>query len=179
MTILIKGIEMPTDPFYPIHATIYADGTVITGHGVGEFAKEAVPVPAPHGRLIDTNKLEVHDGWLSETKGYSTHITFVYSNAIDLAPTVIENGRSKMKSRCETCRNIPCWDYDTRGDKECMDYDRMSNADRIRAMTDEELAKMLPSKSMWNCPPDIKTRGGCPGQCVPCWLDWLKQEVTE
>lgn len=54
-----------------------------------------------------------------------------------------------------------------------------TNADRIRAMTDEELAKMLPSKSMWNCPPDIKTRGGCPGQCVPCWLDWLKQEVKE
>lgn len=54
-----------------------------------------------------------------------------------------------------------------------------TNADRIRSMTDEELAKMLPTKSMWNCPPDIKTRGGCPGQCVPCWLDWLKQEVKE
>lgn len=55
----------------------------------------------------------------------------------------------------------------------------ITNADRIRAMTDEELAKMLPSKSMWNCPPDIKTRGGCPGQCVPCWLNWLKQEVED
>ena len=55
----------------------------------------------------------------------------------------------------------------------------MTNADRIRSMTDEELAKMLPTKSMWNCPPDIKTRGGCPGECVPCWLNWLKQEVKE
>lgn len=59
------------------------------------------------------------------------------------------------------------------------EYEKPSNGDLIRAMPDEELAKMLPSKSMWNCPPDIKTRGGCPGQCVPCWLDWLKQGVDD
>ena len=57
MGIYIKGMEMPKDPFYPVHATIYADGTVITGHGIGESAKEAVPVP-PHGRLIDADALE-------------------------------------------------------------------------------------------------------------------------
>lgn len=56
MSILIKGMEMPKDPLYPVHATIYADGTVITGHGIGEFAKEAVPIP-PHGRLIDADAL--------------------------------------------------------------------------------------------------------------------------
>ena len=55
----------------------------------------------------------------------------------------------------------------------------ITNADRLRMMTDEELAQFLPSKSMWNCPPDIKDRGGCPGECVPCWLDWLKQEAEE
>lgn len=49
-----------------------------------------VSIPLPHGRLKDVDKLEVHDGWLSEAEGYSTHITFVYSNAIDLAPTIIE-----------------------------------------------------------------------------------------
>ena len=49
-----------------------------------------VEVPIPHGRLIDADKLEVHDGWLNEAEDYSTHITFVYSNAIDCAPTVIE-----------------------------------------------------------------------------------------
>ncbi len=58
----------------------------------------------------------------------------------------------------------------------------VTNADRIRAMTDEELAKFLQ-----------KTRGGCRAlttesyvcdfyaddlnaDCKACWLDWLKQE---
>ena len=55
----------------------------------------------------------------------------------------------------------------------------MTNGDKIRAMTDEELAEILPNKSMWNCPPDIKEKGGCPGKCVSCWLNWLKQEIKE
>ena len=58
-----------------------------------------------------------------------------------------------------------------------------SNADRIRAMTDEELAELL-----------HKNRGGCRAlttesyvcdfytedlntDCKACWLDWLKQEA--
>lgn len=51
----------------------------------------------------------------------------------------------------------------------------MTNADKIRAMTDEELAMILNP----TCPP-IK----CPEHpfeelldCYNCWLDWLKQEV--
>ena len=55
----------------------------------------------------------------------------------------------------------------------------MTNAEKIRQMTDEGLAEMLPSKTMWNCHPDIKDRGGCPGACVPCWLEWLKQGAEE
>lgn len=52
-----------------------------------------------------------------------------------------------------------------------------SNADRIRSMTDEELAEWLWFK-VRKCPPfDV-----CPSQCTPCeakdfWLDWLKQEA--
>ena len=52
-----------------------------------------------------------------------------------------------------------------------------SNADRIRSMTDEELAEWLWFK-VGKCPPfDV-----CPSQCTPCeakdcWLDWLKQEA--
>ena len=55
-----------------------------------------------------------------------------------------------------------------------------TNADRIRAMTDEELAEFIIGKS--NC-------GACPneeqcddwhiGSCKDAWLNWLKQEVTE
>ena len=62
MSILIKGMAMPKDQLYPVHATIYADGTVFTGHGIGQTVKEAVPVP-PHGRLGDLDRiLEIIDG---------------------------------------------------------------------------------------------------------------------
>lgn len=47
-----------------------------------------------------------------------------------------------------------------------------TNSDRIRAMTDEELAKILNGE----CPP-----GGakCNGRCGTCWLDWLRSPVEE
>lgn len=51
----------------------------------------------------------------------------------------------------------------------------MTNADRIRAMTDEELAKLIDDAKII-CPPI-----DCPeeGNCVDCWLDYLKQEVKD
>lgn len=51
----------------------------------------------------------------------------------------------------------------------------MTNADKIRAMTDEELAKYM-SDHNFNCPPT-----DCPGydDCSECWVGWLKQDVTD
>lgn len=92
MSILIKGMEMPTDPLYPIHATIYADGTVITGHGVGEFAKEAVSVPTPHGRLIDADALPYEKQGKMLTDTYEWGIKCA---DIDNAPTIIEAEESE------------------------------------------------------------------------------------
>lgn len=50
-----------------------------------------------------------------------------------------------------------------------------TNADRIRSMTDEELAEFMFrtfGKAAWcldnNCSPEES--------CVSCWLEWLKQE---
>ena len=49
-----------------------------------------------------------------------------------------------------------------------------TNADRIRAMSDEELAKMVKI----GCPPDIER--SCVGRiCEQCWLDWLRQPVKD
>lgn len=49
----------------------------------------------------------------------------------------------------------------------------MTNADKIRAMTDEELAHYF-SEQPGACP----GRPGCSGKnCYDCWLDWLKQET--
>lgn len=48
-----------------------------------------------------------------------------------------------------------------------------TNGDRIRAMTDEELAVLLQNSC---CRPDLMD---CPqiDDCVECWRDWLKQEA--
>lgn len=90
MTILIKGMKMPTDPFYPIHATIYADGTVITGHGIGEFAKEAVSVPTPHGRLVDAGVFEKANAYFWNKDFINPKYPDTLADLVNAAPTVIE-----------------------------------------------------------------------------------------
>ena len=60
------------------------------------------------------------------------------------------------------------------------DSSRMTNADKIRAMTDEEMAATI-----YACPPDyaklsedeicIKFND----ECKACWLDWLQKEADE
>lgn len=52
-----------------------------------------------------------------------------------------------------------------------------TNADRIRAMSDEELAD-LTIREIGYCAPT----GDCEktsNDCKACWLDWLKQPVEE
>lgn len=51
---------------------------------------------------------------------------------------------------------------------------KQTNADRIRSMSDEELAVFIDHVS--GCPPRHED---CieSGDCEACWLDWLKQEA--
>lgn len=50
----------------------------------------------------------------------------------------------------------------------------ITNADRIRAMSDAELAEWLEFRDD-NCP-----RAGCyKGGCHECWLDWLKSPADK
>ena len=55
-----------------------------------------------------------------------------------------------------------------------------TNADRIRAMTDEELASWL-NGSVAPCPMPTLVAQNCPldddHDCDMCWLDWLKAEA--
>ena len=58
----------------------------------------------------------------------------------------------------------------------------VTNADKIRAMTDEELSKLMGDNSV--CPPDCTateiycdTQYGVLGCYYGCWQNWLKQEV--
>jgi len=54
-----------------------------------------------------------------------------------------------------------------------------TNADRIRAMTDEELANILDGSI---CPPGYNEIGACEADeqiCKSCWLDWLREAADE
>ena len=53
----------------------------------------------------------------------------------------------------------------------------MTNADKIRAMTDEELARFF-DMIMEGCPFCPASRDECEYECRVAWLNWLKQEVT-
>ena len=58
----------------------------------------------------------------------------------------------------------------------------MTNADRIRAMTDDELADWLKYERIFVCPPDTgHIHCNIQDICADrkCWLDWLKQEVEK
>ena len=59
-----------------------------------------------------------------------------------------------------------------------------TNADRIRAMSDEELAEYLAERSVapsctGKCHKDYEVYGELRTFCHNCWLDWLKQEVDD
>lgn len=49
----------------------------------------------------------------------------------------------------------------------------MTNSDRIRAMSDEELALQFGA----NCPKE--NRRACDSVCSKCWLEWLRQPAEE
>ena len=67
----------------------------------------------------------------------------------------------------------------------CGDDTPTTNADRIRAMTDEELAEWLDNMVL-NCGGNnVPCSAFCPtniegsADCRTAWLDWLKQEVDD
>lgn len=84
------------------------------------------------------------------------------------------------------CRQ--CADFDW-----CVEYEEcglfkqkpITNADRIRHMTDEELAEFY--QNLYACPPGENVCECCFGRpdspskelCDKCWLNWLKQEATD
>ena len=80
-------------------------------------------------------------------------------------------------------KGFPCEDYlkseenlqSTTNKSESVVIKQQTNADRIRAMTDEELAEFLmkPTRivSKYECE-------DCENNCTECVLEWLKEEVS-
>lgn len=90
----------------------------------------------------------------------------------------IEKYKASMP-RCKDCTCFGCGECKTAGDNEvaCKDFERkpkLTNGDRIRQMTDEELARFLRNFDMCIV---------CQVKCTkeyPCnkgIMEWLKQEV--
>lgn len=90
-----------------------------------------------------------------------------------------------MKRGCNNCKyrtypvlRSPCDNCAMSGDK-YSEWTAQTNADRIRAMTDEELAKMLSEYTDCICGVYKKGCGKTQDTCVATWLDWLRKEVKE
>ena len=74
---------------------------------------------------------------------------------------------------CVNCKQnnscTMCWKT---SNKKCPHFVQKTNADKIRAMNDEELAKVM--ERVLGCP----VTGDCKKMfedCNDCWLDWLQQ----
>ena len=85
-------------------------------------------------------------------------------------------------SLCDSCSLFPCTDDGTKIKRRCSAYNPkqkpQTNADSVRAMTDEELASLLYPVCVHGL---VIEHGECDKEdksfCVDCWLDWLKKEV--
>ena len=75
----------------------------------------------------------------------------------------------EYEEQCERCKH-ECSIEGMSGCIICKGFVPMTNGDRIRAMSDEELAEVL----MKQCSGRV-----CPlKNCFDCWLDWLREEAT-
>lgn len=67
---------------------------------------------------------------------------------------------------------------DIEAERECRNYKRMTNADRIRAMSDEDLAmNMMCPNENGLAEIDCDKCDNC--NCYECLLKWLQSEVEE
>ena len=81
---------------------------------------------------------------------------------------------------CKTC-NTRCIEQGSDHDM-CMAWTKKpkTNSDRIRTMSDEELAEVVHLTNDCCCDYVMNKRGCAFDKCGPeCWLDWLKEEIDE
>ena len=77
------------------------------------------------------------------------------------------------------CRWQECCGYEYCNAPECAEYDPgvITNGDRVRDMSDEELGWVASGTD--RCPPG-KNRNTCgPGTCASCWSEWFGQPCEE
>ena len=86
--------------------------------------------------------------------------------------------------KCKNCVNLECDWCDMKADspdpdieRDCHWFAQKTNADRIRSMTDEELAELFWIRADCELCPNKEPY--CSDDCKKHWLDWLKKEATE
>ena len=84
---------------------------------------------------------------------------------------------------CKNCAVIACDGYGEDHEPErCEFYELMSNADRIRSLSDEDLAKQMVEKVKCEYCPEVHICGYFPSwtrSCEQVWLDWLRKDAAE
>lgn len=84
---------------------------------------------------------------------------------------------------CKTeCGNERCFAkrFGLFAEKTCQNFMEprlQTNADRIRAMSDEELAEWLAAHNERSAVCPNFGAHDCQASCIQCWLDWLKEEA--
>lgn len=93
--ILIKGMKIPTyDGVYPCRLIIengvakLAIYYIITAFRDERKVYPLVPIPMPHGRLIDADALR--EDWLENGENEYIYDTNAFLDSLDDAPTIIE-----------------------------------------------------------------------------------------
>lgn len=90
-------------------------------------------------------------------------------------------GKDPRLIKCSTeCGNEKCYGkrYGLFAEKTCPNRvppAHLTNGDKIRAMTDEELAKAFAAQCSGRVCPGIPFGGA--NECEKCWLDWLRREI--
>ena len=88
-----------------------------------------------------------------------------------------DDGKTPFPQVCIECKYVGCG-----SEKEPSNWkpQPITNADRIRAMTDEELAKFIPDWSYTNaCKCDEQPYVDCNNECEKCVAEWLKQPAED
>lgn len=91
MAILVEGMEMPKHDDEYVIFTVYGDGGVVYGplnRPHVRYKNRAVPVPEPHGDLIDREELQHIIGQFNLNWEYGQGVSDCWDALLN-APTVI------------------------------------------------------------------------------------------
>lgn len=82
------------------------------------------------------------------------------------------NCKNFVNEWCEKKFDSPCPTLA----RDCANFVQKTNGDRIRSMTDEELAQFLDSSNSQGC---VSLARDCEASCERCITKWLKQPYKE